>query len=324
MKKVLLLFMIILLTGCSSEVTISFNDSSLEPIIGNSGQVVTLPDLSREGYGFFGWYLDEGLTQGVNSSYRLPNEDQVLFPKWKKVVVINYEAGIGTPSEIRSRLTGLGLFGYEKDSIELPKLQSIKLSNGEEYIFENWYEESTLITPFRQESFSNEDSTIYANFMRRDRYITKYLEEKYNGSKDERGRFVTASMYIEDDFLILQYMPNPINCNRRTYDGDELLIQYSTFVSNKYSTYDLILCMQNGAMGLRYSPDGVIGATYVYPVIYLEGQDMPEIIESSTNNSLIVFDQVSKIFYSKLLPSLELLMLEMGLELPTQNELIND
>jgi hypothetical protein len=324
MKKVLLLFMIILLTGCSSEVTISFNDSSLEPIIGNSGQVVTLPDLSREGYGFFGWYLDEGLTQGVNSSYRLPNEDQVLFPKWKKVVVINYGAGIGTPSEIRSRLTGLGLFGYEKDSIELPKLQSIKLSNGEEYIFENWYKEPLLLTPFSQENFSSENSTIYANYMRRDRYITKYLEKTYDGSIDEDYGWVFAVMPIEDDYVIVHYKSKPLDCNLRTYDGDELSIRYSFFDDNVYISFDLILCMQNGGMGVRYSPEGVFGASYLYPVLYLDGQDMPEIVESEDNNSLFIFNQVEDVFYTKLLPALEKLHLELGLEIKTQNEYFLD
>jgi len=324
MRKVLLLFIIVLLTGCSTEVTISFDDSSLEPLTGSSGEVVQLPELSREGYGFFGWYLDEGLTQGIDSSYKLPNEDITLFPKWKKVVTIYYEAGNGSPTEINMMLAGLGLVGYEEESIELPRLQSIELSNGEEYIFENWYKEPLLLTPFSQENFSSENSTIYANYMRRDRYITKYLEKTYNGSIDEDYGWVFASMSIEDDYVIVHYNPNPLYCDRRTYDGDELSIEYSFFDDNVYSSFDLILCMQNGGMGVRYSPEGVLGASYLYPVLYLDGQDMPEIFESEDNNSLFIFNQVEDVFYTKLLPALEKLHLELGLEIKTQNEYFLD
>jgi uncharacterized repeat protein (TIGR02543 family) len=48
--------------------------------------VIQLPVPEREGYGFFGWYLDESLSQAVETSFMLPDEDLTLYPEWKKII----------------------------------------------------------------------------------------------------------------------------------------------------------------------------------------------------------------------------------------------
>ena len=61
------------------------------------GSANTLYDpLSREGYEFRGWYLDEDCTIRVTSLYDI-TEDVTLYSKWVKVYNGNYNDGVETP-----------------------------------------------------------------------------------------------------------------------------------------------------------------------------------------------------------------------------------
>jgi hypothetical protein len=185
MRKVLLLFIIVLLTGCSTEVTISFDDSSLEPLTGSSGEVVQLPELSREGYGFFGWYLDETLLEPILEPYTFPDEDLTLYPLWKKEISIRLVPNLSTPRELNTLFPDSPIIGYEGEKLRLPNLGNFILDNGEGVVFEGWYlkEEAkpNEIHLYSNETFGIEDLVLYSNFISEIEHLRNHLIREYDG-----------------------------------------------------------------------------------------------------------------------------------------------
>lgn len=85
---ILIFISTLFLYGCTKtkEFTVSFQtgfEEKIEDVIIEKGQVITsLPELSREGFNFKGWFTDNALTDKYNS--KPITEDVTLYAKWEK------------------------------------------------------------------------------------------------------------------------------------------------------------------------------------------------------------------------------------------------
>ena len=190
MKKIFALSLFIFLASCTSETLVFFSGSEIEPIAGRSGEVIQLPEPEREGYGFFGWYLDESLSQAVETSFMLPDEDLTLYPEWKKVITIKFD-------DLRDNNE---LTGFEGEQLELPIPE-----NFEGFVFENWYIDSSLSTPFLQERFGSEDVTLFAKFIPEIDYLINFFIEQYDArvvNLDEINPGFKTITFVKDNIAI--------------------------------------------------------------------------------------------------------------------------
>ena len=123
MKKLLLLMLIGFLAACESSPVMQEEEVVLEPVVAEStlvyhlthlgivreftyrvGEQLSLDPISRAGFVFDGWYLDEALTQQV-SRITMPAEAVALYPKWieEKIIVINDQLLDELPFDITPR-----------------------------------------------------------------------------------------------------------------------------------------------------------------------------------------------------------------------------
>lgn len=112
--------------------------------------VVTFVDVSKEGYVFYGWYLDAAyVTRAVSTEGRAENLD--LYAKWK--AVISYELGGGVNAD--------------SNPTEYTEGTAVALENAskEGYTFEGWYTDASFTTKITEISAdSTGPITLYAKF----------------------------------------------------------------------------------------------------------------------------------------------------------------
>ncbi len=123
---------------------------------------VELSELSKEGYKFLGWYLDEALTAKATTNLK-PDENGVveLYAKWFRYSLLTYENI--NDSDIVNLKEYTTYFTPGEDKIVLPTL----LRTG--YDFLGWYLDSELKNEVTEETImaSSASSTFYAKWSRR-------------------------------------------------------------------------------------------------------------------------------------------------------------
>jgi uncharacterized repeat protein (TIGR02543 family) len=154
-KAIILAMIVVLLTGCSSEIyTISYETNCNIVLPNNSyhnKDDYTLPEgLERKGYELEGWYLDEDFNQRFDPSVRL-KEDTTLFVKWVPIV---YEVTFV-------------LFNGEEETVQeynygetVPSFTPVK----EQYTFEGWYLDPQYRDSYDFDDIVSEDITLYAKW----------------------------------------------------------------------------------------------------------------------------------------------------------------
>ena len=281
MKKIFALSLFIFLASCTSETLVFFSGSEIEPIAGRSGEVIQLPVPEREGYGFFGWYLDESLSQAVETSFMLPDEDLTLYPEWKKVITIKFD-------DLRDNNE---LTGFEGEPLQLPIPE-----NFEGFVFENWYIDSSLSTPFLQERFGNEDVVLFAKFIPEIDYLMNLFIEEYEArvfNFDEINPGLKTVSFQKDNIIIEIRKNFPRVPDQLTlkifpdYDGSdamvELIYRFSPGVRVEASYQSIFGVRGANFIGVIFEDvDGVI-------VSYLNGyqaSNFNAFVQSIVNNNL--------------------------------------
>ena len=128
----------------------------------------TLETPTKEGYTFDGWYLDQELTKGVDSTTTVDtSSNHTLYAKWNaKKIKVNFETNSENtiePIEVT----------YNETYGTLP------VPTKENYIFEGWYLEQELINKVDDNTLvkTSSNHTLYA----------KYNGKKYNLTIDSNG-----------------------------------------------------------------------------------------------------------------------------------------
>lgn len=114
------------------------------------GTEIEYLDISRIGYSFNGWYLDESFT--ILPLTKLPDYDFIVYAKWtinRYTINLNLDGGIGLLS-----------INQIYDSIVSPPIEPTKTG----YTFEGWYQDSNKTIPYVFTKMPAEDITIYAKW----------------------------------------------------------------------------------------------------------------------------------------------------------------
>ena len=124
----------------------------LEPSSYVYGIGTELPTYEMNGYTFEGWYSDETLETKVEKITETDLEDKVLYAKMvRNEFTIYFETNGGTTIEPIKQTAG--------ESITAPT-EPTKVG----YVFDDWYTDETLETPFEFNVMPENDITLYAKW----------------------------------------------------------------------------------------------------------------------------------------------------------------
>lgn len=166
MKRILMLlvilFNLVILFGCTKNITIKFNTSGGEVI-----QSVELEDINdftlpenptKKGYKFKGWFIDDEFTKEFTSLEDLGRVSNVmLYAKWEEIKKYRVEFK-------NSYLEGV----YVKEGEKLTKPNDpVKYG----YFFLGWFLDEALVNEYNFEEVVTSDITLYAKWEKHETFI---------------------------------------------------------------------------------------------------------------------------------------------------------
>ncbi len=224
MKKVygiLLVFLLTFLVACTNEVQIQFESNGgieVESVAFESNDIPnSLPEPTKEGYAFDGWYLDSELTEEVVLDEI--NKSTTLYAKW---IQINYSIEyLDYEGEVVESFTFH--FGDDLSSVDVPTLEDT-----EAYLFLDWEEDLPDTMP-------SHDIVISPDYVNLSAEIA--IMFSYTGVSDS-----TMSAYIlaavmgfseEQDLSYSFYLPF-----EETNDSREIAIEFAISMGAK-----IVICV---------------------------------------------------------------------------------
>lgn len=148
-----------------------------------AGEAYSLPEPTREGYTFGGWYLEEDFQTSANFMV-LSNQDRTLYAKWvPNLYTVTFDSNGGT--EIPS------VSGYFDSVFNAPEQPE---KSG--YDFSGWFlDDQTFEEPFSFGKFPL-DTTLYA------KWVATIYSITYNLDGGTLGEGSPTSYTIEDDLIV--------------------------------------------------------------------------------------------------------------------------
>jgi uncharacterized repeat protein (TIGR02543 family) len=141
----------------------TFGGTTINPMMVESNQTFTVPNPSKLGHTFDGWYLDSSFTIVFNMGTAFVTQDTVLYAKFTP---INYE------------ITLIGLNGSEQ--IIFKPYGSIITENGLDeygYVFDRWYYDQSFNNEYLDELIIG-DLTLYAKYDIRQYVLTYEVDDE--------------------------------------------------------------------------------------------------------------------------------------------------
>jgi uncharacterized repeat protein (TIGR02543 family) len=148
-----------------------------------AGEAYSLPEPTREGYTFGGWYLEPDFQTSANFMV-LSNQNRTLYAKWEpNLYTVTFDSNGGT--ELPS------VSGYFDDVFNAPEQPT---RSG--YDFSGWFlDDSTFQEPFTFSKFPL-DTTLYA------RWVATIYSITYNLDGGTLGANSPTGYTIEDDLVV--------------------------------------------------------------------------------------------------------------------------
>ncbi len=110
----------------------------------------SLPEPTKEGVYFDGWYKDTGLTEAFDISTPI-SQDTILYAKWTNPVTITKYLNNGSTDPVTQQA-------------QLNRVPTIEEPTKEGQVFDGWYTDESLQTPFDATAKLTGDVTIYAKW----------------------------------------------------------------------------------------------------------------------------------------------------------------
>ncbi len=162
---------LLLLSACANrkEIKIQFETnggSLIEDITYSISDPVDLPEPTKEGYIFSGWYLDEALTD-VFDVESVEDEEIILYAKWEDdhLVTITYNAMGGSSDQV-----------IESMDNQLPTIY-VPFKDG--YLFSGWYLDETYDETYIYDEPLTEDTILYAKWeLRTENILTVFYSDQ--------------------------------------------------------------------------------------------------------------------------------------------------
>jgi uncharacterized repeat protein (TIGR02543 family) len=165
MRKIvsMMFFMVMLfsLAACTGteQITITFNSnggSEIEDLVIDADTAdLNLPEPTREGYIFDGWFFDEDLTNPFAIAGLLTNQNPTLYAKWTEededTVTVTFESNGGSSVP--------AIVGTSGDALSEPA-DPTKAG----FTFDGWYSDEALTTPYTFSTIPDNDVTLYAKW----------------------------------------------------------------------------------------------------------------------------------------------------------------
>ena len=173
--------------------TITFEEnggSSVDDIIQEVDTVIEEPFISREGYTFLGWYMDQIYTIQYIFNIMSPRNLR-LYAKWQvNQYELNFELNGGT--------------GITYVSANYGTLLNIPTVTREGFEFMGWYLDSDFVNPYDINTMPADNLTLYAKWERKN-YFISFLD--YDGSiiKSENLQYdqlIASNIFPTDPFRI--------------------------------------------------------------------------------------------------------------------------
>lgn len=215
LRRILWVFAVLLLisaiSACSNKddfIKIAFETNegvALDQIDFNLDKDVTsLPEPTRQGYIFVGWYIDEGLTNEVDISDFLDKESIILYAKWEEeypIYTITFDAQGGSSDKT---------INFEKNTIP-----AYYLPTKEGYVFSGWYGDlDDLSSKYIFDEVLNENITLYAKWEIRSEHVLSII---FN--QNMIFEFNTNGQELPD---VTTLVPNDMVNNIENYYKDDL------------------------------------------------------------------------------------------------------
>jgi M6 family metalloprotease-like protein/uncharacterized repeat protein (TIGR02543 family) len=135
-------------------VTFAGDDVSMPQVVVAFGELIPRPqDPVRVGYSFGGWYRNRTLTAAWNFAVGVITSDTTLYAKWIKLVVVQYLNDVNLPLDYVTR----------GQPIVRPTPDPVRTG----YIFDAWYKNSALTTPwsFASDAANSDTISLYARWI---------------------------------------------------------------------------------------------------------------------------------------------------------------
>ena len=285
----------------------TFNEDVATKYEENKG-LETLPEPTREGYEFEGWYLDDNLVTSISSTL---NKDVTLVAKWSKVVkvfTITYVLNGGYFTEDV-------LYKYEENK----GLETLPEPKREGYEFAGWYLDNILVTSIS--STLNKDVTLVAKWVvveelvdksaaaLVDAYITVLaidssnitkttvdnISEMYDALSDNEKKLVTKYnilVYYQNIFKQQLSQPVDVNINVSLDDLDietirnTFMYDFNLVTNSNLDSFDSFITNYNLYMRKvnSFFSDPVMIAKWGYLLDILYTDDCTQELKDEINN----------------------------------------
>ena len=190
-------------------ITLNLNGGTgIESIYDDFGTELDTPEVEREGYTFIGWYSDEALSIPYAFT-TMPAEDITVYAKWEiNQYTISFEVNGGSAVD-----------DIVQDYATIVTEPTVPIR--EYYIFDGWYLDESLQTPYVFTTIPAEDFTLYAKWKGVQYTVDNgtVIIDDYDGESPD--------VYIP---LVIDGISNIIISANAFYDND--LIETINFISN--------------------------------------------------------------------------------------------
>ena len=225
MRKFLMLitvlFLVFFIYSCtgSGEVAISFEENGGTEVedmtVSTSSTSINLPEPTKEGFIFDGWYLDDALTQPFTIASLLTNTSLTLYAKWTSSVVqytITFESNGG--SAVAAITQDLG------SAVTAPANPT---KSG--FTFAGWFSDAALSSAYTFSNMPANNTTLYAKW-EPVAVITKTISFESNG-----GSVVAAITQEVGSALTAPTAPTKVGSTFNGWFSDVALTSAYTFTT---------------------------------------------------------------------------------------------
>lgn len=221
----------------------------------------SLPDLTREGYLFDGWYTQAEGGEEITTSYKFEDDTPMtLYAHWVKAVTITFHANGGTCYTTQKQIPEGTSYGT---------LPSASLSGK---YFEGWYTQAEGGEAVDKDTIFDRDATLYAHF-RNYRYVLKLSANGGEGTMEDMtcdfgvSYTLPTCSYTREGYVFKGWSTSSYSSTVSYPDGGTINRSYYSWYSDG-STYYLYAVWEETVFGKAFRAiqsalpsDGIVRST---------------------------------------------------------------
>ena len=144
--------------------------------------LTTIPEPSKDGVYFDGWYTDNTLTTQFDSTSAI-TQDMTLYAKWTNPVTITMYYNNTTENTPITQ------------QAQVNRVPTISEPTKDGCVFDGWYTDKELTTPFDSTAKLTGDVTLYAKWKDASKFMGSYYGYNCYGTTNKTGSFTSSGSY---------------------------------------------------------------------------------------------------------------------------------